>query len=194
MQLDKLPRFNTIQKKSRHCTKLHPISPFKTTVMRRYFLLVLSLSFVTSAFAQNAFKKNDMYFEFLGNGIGASVNYERQLGNKPGLGLRLGVGYFSGDEQFRLSIPIGVNYLFAIGKNNSFLDAGVGGTWSGAAGLNTKEPAGARDYSERVWSFIPSVGYRRHTKSNLMWRTSFTPVINKYRVMPWLGVSIGKRF
>jgi hypothetical protein len=162
--------------------------------MRRYFLLFLFLSFLTSAFAQNTFRRNDIYFEFLGNGIGASVNYERQLNNKPGLGVRLGIGYFSGDEQFRLSFPVGINYLFTIGNSNSLLDAGIGATWSGAAGLDTKEPIGARDYIERVWSFIPSIGYRRHTKGNLMWRTSFTPVINKYRVMPWVGISIGKRF
>src|SRR5262245_36637532 len=71
-------------------------------------------------YKEQTFKINDIYFEFLGNGIGASICYERQLTSKPGPGLRAGVGYFSGDEKFRLSIPVGVNYLFMLTKNKSF--------------------------------------------------------------------------
>ncbi len=161
--------------------------------MRKCLLPFIIFSLLTSAFGQNTFKKNDIYLELLGNGIGASLNYERQLNNNPSLGVRLGLGYYSGTEQFRVSIPIGVNYLFKIGSKKSFLDAGIGGTWSEAAGLK-EALAGVRDYNERIWSFVPSIGYRRHTQGNLMWRASLTPVINKYRVMPWVGFSIGKRF
>ena len=89
-----------------------------------FFLLAIS----TTLIAQNNFRKNDVYFELLGNGIGASLNYERQLQAKPGFGVRVGIGYFSGDEKFRVSIPIGVNYLFRLGSDKSFLEAGVGGT------------------------------------------------------------------
>lgn len=165
--------------------------------MYKNVLTLIALLTSTVLIAQNNFRKNDVYLEILGNGIGASLNYERQLQAKPGLGIRLGIGYFSGDEQFRVSIPVGVNYLLKLGNDRSFLDAGIGGTWSGAAGLKTiKQEAaagGGRDYSERIWSVVPSVGYRRHTKGNFMWRTSFTPIINKYRTMPWLGISVGKR-
>ncbi len=166
--------------------------------MYKQILTLITFIASTSLIAQETFQKNDAYIEFLGNGIGASICYERQLQNEPGLGVRLGVGYFSGDQQFRVSIPIGVNYLFDLGKNKSFIDAGIGGTWSGAAGLKTfKQEAaagGVRDYGERIWSTVPSVGYRHHTKGNFMWRTSFSPIINKYRVLPWVGISVGKRF
>ncbi|WP_148661255.1 hypothetical protein [Flavisolibacter tropicus] len=158
---------------------------------------ILLLLFSLSAFPQSSFKKNDVYGEFMGNGIFASLNYERQLTNKPGLGVRAGIGYFSGDEKFRLSVPLGVNYLFTLNINKSFLDVGVGGTWSGSAGLMTlkqEAAAGGRDYSEHIWSLVPSLGYRRHTKSDFMWRVNFTPIFNKYRAMPWIGISIGKRF
>jgi hypothetical protein len=164
--------------------------------MSRYILLLLLLSIGTSLSGQNAFKRNDIYFELLGNGIAASLNYERQLKSEPGLGIRLGVGYFSGDEKFRLSIPIAVNYLFNFGHDKSFLDVSIGGTWSLAAGLKTPQQeaaSGGRDYREHIWSLVPGIGYRRHTKGNFIWRASLTPIINKYRVMPWPGLSIGKR-
>ena len=165
--------------------------------MSKYILSLFILTTTTSVFGQNIYKRNDLYFELLGNGIGASLSYERQLQNKPGLGVRLGVGYFSGNEQFRASIPISVNYLFNLKNNKSFLDAGIGGTWSAAAGLKTPKQeaaAGGRDYSEHIWSVVPSIGFRRHTRGNFMWRTSFTPIINKYIAIPWLGFSIAKRF
>jgi hypothetical protein len=162
--------------------------------MQKYILPILTFVLSTSVFGQETFKKNDIYIEFLGNGIYASLNYERQLTSKPGLGLRTGVGYFSGDQEFRVSIPIGINYLFTLKNNKSFLDAGLGGTWSGAAGLKKDVATGERDYSEHIWSIVPSLGYRRHTKGNWMWRTSFTPILNKYRVLPYFGISIGMRF
>lgn len=162
--------------------------------MRKYLLPILSFALTTASYGQQSFKKNDIYFEFLGNGIYASLNYERQLTSKPGFGLRTGVGYFSGNQKFRVSIPIGVNYLFNLKENKSFLDAGIGGTWSGAAGLKKDVPTVQRDYNERIWSFVPSIAYRWHTNSNFKWRTGFTPIINKYRVLPYFGISVGKRF
>ncbi|HEY0680001.1 MAG TPA: hypothetical protein VGD17_17070 [Chitinophagaceae bacterium] len=164
--------------------------------MKKCIIYIAFLLMCSTVFAQNDFRKNDVYFEFLGNGILASINYERQLGSTPGLGARIGIGHFSGDEQFRISIPVGINYLIKLNNNRSFLDAGIGATWSGAAGLKTSKQeslAGGRDYSEKIWSFIPSIGYRRHTKGHFMWRASLTPVFNKYRTLPWVGISIGKR-
>lgn len=165
--------------------------------MHKKLFPILLLIVSVSAFSQATFKKNDVYGEFMGNGIFASLNYERQLTNKPGLGVRAGLGYFSGDEKFRLSVPLGINYLFALVTNKSFLDAGIGATWSGSAGLMTpKQEAavGGRDYSEHIWSLVPNIGFRRHTRNDFMWRANFTPIFNKYRTMPWIGISFGKRF
>jgi hypothetical protein len=164
--------------------------------MSKCVLLLLLLSIRASLSGQNAFKQNDIYFEFLGNGVVASLNYERQLKSEPGLGIRLGVGYFSADQKFRVSIPVAVNYLFSFAHEKSFLDVSLGGTWSRAAGLKTPQQdaaSGGRDYREHLWSLVPGIGYRRHTRGNFMWRASLTPIINKYRVMPWPGLSIGKR-
>jgi hypothetical protein len=67
------------------------------------------------------FEKNTVYAEFGGNGIDWSANYERQLGKKPGLGVRAGMGYASSTEEFRISVPIGVNYLFDISPSSDLL-------------------------------------------------------------------------
>lgn len=165
--------------------------------MRKCLLLFLPFLCTGYAFAQQPFKKNDLYFEFLGNGIWSSISYERQLKNEWGWGARIGIGYFSGDEQFRATIPIGINYLFPLKNNKSFLEAGIGGTWSNAAGIKTYKQelaAGGRDYSEHLWSAVPVIGYRRHTKSQFMWRTSMMTFLNKYRVIPSFGIAVGKRF
>lgn len=57
--------------------------------------LVLAIFLSTSLLAQNTFKRNDLYLEAGGNGLFASVNYERQLTKQPGLGLRTGIGFYS---------------------------------------------------------------------------------------------------
>jgi hypothetical protein len=161
--------------------------------MAKYFLPCFFILMATSGFSQSTFKRNDLYFELIGNGIGASLNYERQLGDKPGAGVRVGLGYFSGDEKFRFSFPFGIHYLFQLKKDKSFIDAGLGATYSATAGMKLFEQ-GLPDYEEHIWSFVPSVGYRHHTKANFLWRISLTPIMNKYRLLPFPGLSIGKRF
>ena len=63
--------------------------------MRRILLTFLSLNLVTLSFGQNSFKKNDIYVEAGGNGLFGSINYERQITNAPGLGVRAGIGFYS---------------------------------------------------------------------------------------------------
>lgn len=157
--------------------------------------LTLFLAFSIIAFfssAQTTFKQNDIYLEAGGNGLFASVNYERQFTKQPGLGFRLGVGFYS-ENAFYLTIPVGINYLFPLKDNRSFIDAGLGVTWARVDG-NLFGPS-KNTHGEHVTNFVPSVGYRRHTNGNLMWRISATPVINNEGgFVLWLGFSIGKRF
>ena len=158
--------------------------------MRKCILLIFACSALTLSFGQNTFKKNDIYVEALGNGLYGSVNYERQLTKEPGLGARIGVGFYS-ENAFYLTLPVGINYLFPLKNQNSFIDAGLGVTLTSLDGkLLTKKD----EYNKDWLNFIPSIGYRRHTENNLMWRISLTPVINKNTFVPWIGASIGKRF
>src|ERR1035437_5932834 len=93
--------------------------------MRKYFLTILIIATVTFAFGQSAFKKNDIYLEAGGNGLFGSVNYERQLTKEA----RIGIGFYS-ENAFYLTIPVGINYLFKLKSSKSFIDAGLGVTWT----------------------------------------------------------------
>ncbi|MFV0606455.1 MAG: hypothetical protein ACK5NK_11505 [Niabella sp.] len=107
------------------------------------------------------------------------------------MGVRAGIGFYS-EKAFYVTIPIGVNYLFKLKNNNSFIDAGLGITWT----RNNSEIFSDSEnlIEEHFINYVPSIGYRRHAYKNIMWRISITPVINEYRLVPWLGFSIGKRF
>ena len=159
--------------------------------MKHFILCIITTAFITSSFGQNTFKKNDIYLEAGGNGLFASVNYERQLTKQPGLGVRLGVGFYT-ENAFYLTIPVGINYLFKLNSDKSFIDAGLGVTWTRIDGNLFGESENSN--GDSFVNFIPSVGYRRHTTKDLMWRISVTPVINNNGFVPWLGLSIGKRF
>ncbi|MCM0042784.1 MAG: hypothetical protein NBV61_08475 [Algoriphagus sp.] len=158
--------------------------------MKILIFFLASTFFATYSFGQSAFKRNDVYFEAGGNGLFSSINYERQLTSQPGLGVRIGLGFYS-ENAFYLTIPTGVNYLFKLKNDNSFIDAGLGATWTRKNGglLDIDEPNG-----ENFMNFVPSIGYRKHTANDVMWRISLAPVANKYGLVPWLGLSLGKRF
>jgi hypothetical protein len=159
--------------------------------MRKYIFTILALSTVIFSFGQNSFKKDNIYLEALGNGLFGSINYERQLTKMPGLGARIGFGFYS-EKVFYLTIPAGIDYLFKLKNDRSFLDAGLGVTWTYADGKMLGKAKNSND--DNFVNFIPSIGYRRYTANNVMWRVSFTPISNRYTFVPWLGISIGKRF
>lgn len=148
-----------------------------------FLLLFVSLS----TFAQKNFHQNSFYLEAFGSGLFGSLNYERQLTSKPGIGVRVGAGFYS-EKGFFLTLPVGVNYLFSLKKENRFIDAGL--TVS-----TTFKDANFRSTGDNKWvNAVPSVGYRAHTNKDWMWRFSVTPVINRFAFTPSAGFSIGKLF
>lgn len=159
--------------------------------MKKCLVIILTFYFITISFGQSTFKKNDIYFEAGGNALFGSVNYERQLTKEPGIGARIGIGAYS-ENAFYLTIPVGINYLFKLKKDNRFIDAGLGIAWARRNGelFHTNK----KFKNEHFVNFIPSIGYRAHTANNVMWRISLTPVANKHGLTPWLGASVGKRF
>ncbi|WP_026464307.1 hypothetical protein [Adhaeribacter aquaticus] len=165
--------------------------------MRKYLITVLTLS-ATLAWGQNPFLRNNIFFELGGNGVYGSLNYERQLTKQPGLSARFGIGTLHGQREgisdpltYWLTIPVSINYLVNLKNNQSFIDAGLGATWTPLE-LYFKLPK----YPERKGfiNYFPSIGYRRYTSKNLMWRINFTPVFFEDFFLPWAGISIGKRF
>ena len=158
--------------------------------MKQFLLLIASSTVVTALFGQTSFKKNDIYLEAGGNGLFASINYERQLTKQPGLGARVGIGFYS-ENAFYLTIPVGINYLFALKSGTAFIDAGLGATWARIDGKIFSESKNSN--GDSFVNFIPSFGFRKHMSDDLMWRLSITPTANKYGFFPWFGLSIGKR-
>ena len=159
--------------------------------MKHWPLLLVISGFAFCSFGQTTFKRNDIYLEAGGNGLFASVNFERQLTKQPGFGFRLGVGFYAVNV-FYLTVPVGINYLFKLKNNKSFIDAGLGVTWTRIEGdlfENSRYSSG-----DHFVNFFPSIGYRRHTTKDLMWRFSVTPIANKNGLIPWIGLSLGKRF
>ncbi|MBO0953004.1 hypothetical protein [Fibrella forsythiae] len=154
-------------------------------------MLMALLSLQLGSVIAQTIPKNNLFLEAGGNGLFASLNYERQLTNLPQLSLRVGAGLY-GEKAAYLSLPVGLNYLIKLANPNAFIDAGFGTTWAQAKGRLFGPETNSS--SNRFFSYVPSVGYRRYTASQYMWRVSFTPVINQYGFMPWAGVSLGKGF
>jgi len=157
------------------------------------YLILFSVFFIMSVYSngQTTFKRNDIYLEGGGNGLFASVNYERQFTKEPGLGFRFGIGFYP-EKAFYLTIPVGINYLFKLKNDRSFIDAGLGATWTRIEGKIFGDSKNSN--GDHFVNFVPGIGYRRHSDRNVMWRIGVTPIANKYGLFPWLGLSIGKRF
>jgi hypothetical protein len=159
--------------------------------MKKFTLSTFVVCSVIWSYGQEIFKRNDIYIEAGGNGLFGSVNYERQLTKEPGLGARIGVGFYS-EKAFYLTIPVGINYLFKLKSERSFIDAGLGATWARIDGKLFSDSKYSN--GDHFVSFIPSIGYRRHCLKNVIWRVNLTPIINNEAFVPWIGASIGKRF
>ena len=84
--------------------------------MRKIFFFVAAIFAACQLPAQKCSKRNTGYFEIGGNGLVLSLNYERQITSKPGLGLHAGVG-LAGDKP---SFPLGAKSLLDLSKQRSF--------------------------------------------------------------------------
>jgi hypothetical protein len=157
--------------------------------MKGKALPIVFILLATAAQSQTRFHRNDIYMEAFGAGLFGSVNYERQLSKMPGMGIRLGLGFYT-ENKFYLTIPVGLNYLFPLTKRGSFIDAGIAYTPAFGDGRVFAD----KEMRDKFNSIIPSIGYRKHTLNNLMIRASFTPVINYSGFHPLLGLSLGNRF
>jgi hypothetical protein len=137
--------------------------------------------------AQNTFPKNAFYLEAGAGGGFGSINYERQLTKKPGIGVRIGAGFYT-EDGFYFSTPVGINYLLPLKKENRFIDAGFNVTpFFKDARFNAVG-------DDKYVNFIPVVGYRVHNNKNWFWRASAAVVINRFAGTPWAGFALGKVF
>ena len=159
----------------------------------KFLLLSFSFFYCSSfLFGQSISKRQTVYLELGGNGLFTSVNYDFQLTKKPGLGIRAGIGFYSLDP-FVLTIPVGVNYLFELQQNKSYMELGLGATWTKENVSLYLEPDLCKKRTN-FGNYFPTIGYRKHTKKSFMWRMSLTPLINQNGFQPFFGGSFGKLF
>ena len=146
-------------------------------------------------------KLNMVYVQLFGNGIVLSANYERQLFKKPGFGIHAGIG-ICGEEGFywngtyRITIPVGINYLLPLKRNNRFIDFGIGATYakSDMQVYMLVEHRNPNYVNTHYWSLVPSVSKRITTRRHMMYRYGFSPVINQYGFIPFFEFSAGRSF
>jgi hypothetical protein len=157
--------------------------------MRKFIFSQIAIIATIQLAAQKPFKKNTFYAEILGNGMVLSINYERQLKNKPGLGYYLGIGLGG----VKPAIPFGAKYLIDLKNHKSFIEAGAGITL-GERDLWIERDIGSTVKNSYKPGFIPSIGYRHHTPYGFMWRVNYTPVFSGFRNIPlFFGLSLGWR-
>ena len=99
-------------------------------------VLTLPLLFVTHSNAQESESKftergprQNVYVELGGNGIAFNVMYETRLHKRSdGIGIKAGLGGFSGSYEKMFTLPVGVNWLLTK-DNKHFFEAGAGLTF-----------------------------------------------------------------
>jgi len=169
--------------------------------MSKLFFLALILALSQLSYSQTPFHRNDLYAEMFGTPISiVSINYEHQLQNRPGFGLRVGIGYTDpGVDDNIFAIPIAVNYLLRLNQNKkSFIEFGAGATWSTDEGFKDYPASGyaSKNDFENIFSYNLDAGFTQHLiHDKLIWRIDVSLIMNKYRTMfPFPGLSVGYRF
>lgn len=148
--------------------------------------IYIGIVFIISFLGRGQETQNTIYLEALGNGGLVSINYERQVDASLPVLIRVGLGYVPSvwNSNPIITLPISMHYLLGLGQTD-YLDIGLGATV-----LIGEE-------SEVPW--FPSLGYRRDFSEIWMWRFHITPQIfylegENEGWVPWIGISIGKRF
>ncbi len=167
--------------------------------MKKPITLIASLIlYSTLLFAQQKTKPNTVYFQALGNGLLASINYERQLFNKPTIVAHVGVGIHGNDPKATTSIPLGLKYLIKLKKGREFLQVGMGATYSkNDVLLYTTLPKYENGIipENRYWNYFPSVGFRSVSKNGFLFGMDAMLLFNNiHSGLPYIGLNFGKQF
>ena len=148
-----------------------------------------------SALTESLQNKNTIDITFAGSGLVISANYSRKLLTTPAYYLNASIGAGTVPLSGGLTFPHQLS--FNLGRRSSFLELGISGTyWTG-----TSNSSG---YTERIYSYqiSPLVGYRKHFFNNLIFRAYANPLfhisgeyyLENYKIIPYLGLSIGHSF
>jgi hypothetical protein len=163
-------------------------------------IAIFSTSMFMSAFSFGQEGKEGsnrgVFFEFLGNGIFNSLNYDTRFSNKTdGWGGKVGFGFAPVEGEPYFSFPIAVNYLF--GRNGHYFEVGGGANYLVINSQNPDAKIGNLRMDEwEGWTGSVILGYRYHpVEGGLLFRAGVTPMFKKDEFLPfWPQVSIGYAF
>ena len=180
--------------------------------MKKIILLIamLNIAYSDSFNLGNPAKKTQaIYFEFLGNGLIYSLNYEKTI--LKSLSFRFGISYISStskENKIRMAVfPLMLNYLY--GSSNHKLEIGFGAdVFAGRIKLTGDRVSfkflyadistGVRNpvnISGVGFALISAIGYRYQPEDRgLILRVTFTPMFDFSRITPWVGISVGYAF
>ncbi|MCL6259656.1 hypothetical protein M3O96_11175 [Aquiflexum sp. TKW24L] len=161
-------------------------------------IVSLSLSISERSFGQEEKEGSNhgVFFEFLGNGIFNSLNYDTRFTKKvDGFGGKVGFGYAPVDGGQYFSFPFMVNYL--LGKNGHYFEVGAGANYMVADYRNGGGNIGSLEIAQwEGWSGNMSLGYRyQPVDGGFLFRAGITPMFIKDEFIPfWPQISIGYAF
>jgi len=155
------------------------------------FLIIYSKAQDTLSLKRNDIKKlpkNSFYAELVGSTYGIGINYERAIsqGKNGIINLRIGMGSL----YYIHALPtFGINGL--IGDKKNYFELGFNCSRTFVTLFNEKKS---------YWIANPIGGYRYIGEKGLIFRLSFSPLINIFNadigpaIVPLFGVSFGKTF
>jgi hypothetical protein len=148
-----------------------------------------------------ATRPRTVFLEIGGPGLALTANYDNRFGNQSDKwGFRVGVGYYNTGANWIATIPLQVNYLYALGKNSSskfaessFLEFGIGTTFMRSQGSTTGTTFQFDD--DTGFFGTATIGYRyQQADGGINFRIGFVPTVSAYGFIPIGGLSVGYTF
>lgn len=133
-------------------------------------------------------KENSIFFEVFGSGGELSLNYEKLIEEK--FSVRAGFGLTGVAFRQGLAIPFGVSYL--AGRQNHYLEIGVGGSYIDFDKDKTDDVM--YDLKEDQLVGTGLLGYRFLGDYGYTFRLAFTPALTKDGFEPMGGAIFGYAF
>ncbi|MCX7879768.1 MAG: hypothetical protein N2517_03815 [Ignavibacteria bacterium] len=149
-----------------------------------FFLLLYSNIFGSD------FKRNVLYFQLFGEGIGVSLNGETRLHSNAVL--RIGLSWFV----VASGIPVSLSYISGVNSSHH-LELGLGFNFADVSAVKRLlDPENTLDIPNQIVIPFGIVGYRLQPKNGgFVFRASFTPLIIDWRkFFPYAGLSFGYCF
>jgi hypothetical protein len=153
---------------------------------------------LNSAHADSVLNRSSkaVFLEIGGPGIFFSANYDTRFAPKPdGFGARLGLGYIYADNADFITVPVQINYL--LGKRNSFLELGLGGTFLSFNNKNTSSSFSFVNNAKHnaIVLGTSTIGYRyQPVKGGFNFRAGVNPLFDSSTFVLFAGLSFGYCF